>query len=667
MTPPVTVQSPTSLYVATPSIEPGWADPANAIGAPAAVANLGLPSPQLVSDGAPGTYSMNYRNESVLARVSPPPTDDKLLKKIDLAYVFNSLTDRNEPALNVQPVPGAPIDPGKPDGFKFPPPVAPLLKLGDHEPHVPGVNEPGDPYTPLMRAYAGDTVHVRTLVGADLLAHTFQIQGVGWDFEPDDASSGRKNAQAMGISEHFEMQFKLPSFAANHAYPLPPFADYLVAPSSSVSGLGNGDWTLMRAFVNESGRTGTKSYLSPLPNNAINHVEAKRRHMAAKVRDITARFAPLKARGTDQVRGNLRYINVTATTVTQALPEQALNFNSRAPQNLGFQLNNILLFVRTADLNDKGQLKPGAPREPLILRARAGDWIMVNLINDLPVGATTDPALTSKPNLGKSNYPGNQVVLTSRQAGLHPALVSYDITDANGVNLGFNPEVTVDPGKSRTFLWYAGDLTAHEHGVHERPVEFGATNLVPADLMVQPQFGMVGADHRAGGLRVVRGHRDPRVGHGDHPGQGSLPGVRARRPERRGQRELGGVQLPDRAVHGPAAPSQGRHPRVRHGLLEPAAQPPRRPADPGLPGGCRHPGPVPVRDAQHHHVVADAVRVRHPRSRLAGGALLRGREEDRPQPPVAVLRGPAGRPVRGVQLRPRPRRRPVRRAGRLPL
>jgi hypothetical protein len=503
--PPVTVQSPTSLYVATPGIEPGWADPPSALNAvtpslATPLGKLGAPYPQLVSDGGTATYSMNYRNESVLARVAPLPGDDRLIgKMVDLAYVFNSLTDRNNPALNVQPTPGAPINPAQPAEFKFPPPVAPLLRLGDDEPHVPGVNEPGDPFTPLMRSYVGDRVHVRTLVGAHVLAHSFQIQGVGWDFEPDDPSSGRRNAQAMGISEHFEMQFTVPPFAADHQAPLPPFADYLVAPSSSTSGLANGDWTLMRAFTTQSGTKDTKSYLSPLPNNPLSpqpddptpDVGKKRALMAAKIQEITNRFAPLKLSGKDQVVENLSYLNVTATTVSQALPEKKLTFNSRSP---AFQLNNILLFVRTADLDANGRLKPDAPREPLILRARAGDWIMVNLVNVLPAAGVNDPAITQTTfNRINAGYPLTASVFTSRLVGLHPALVSYDVTQSNGVNLGFNPDATIGPGESRTYLWYAGDLTVDEDGVHERPVEFGATNLVPADLMVQPQFGMVGA------------------------------------------------------------------------------------------------------------------------------------------------------------------------------
>jgi hypothetical protein len=91
----------------------------------------------------------------------------------------------------------------------------------------------------------------------------------------------------------------------------------------------------------------------------------------------------------------------------------------------------------------------------------------------------------------------------SKQAGLHPALLEFDITQANGVNVGFNPTTTVDSSKKQSFYWYAGELSIRPNrsgigkdlGYHVVPVpiEYGAINLVPADLLVQPQFGMVGA------------------------------------------------------------------------------------------------------------------------------------------------------------------------------
>ena len=515
---------PTSLYVGTPEIEAGWVDSSNALNPPLPLASdpalgLGTPFPQLVSNGRVGTYSMNYRNESVIARVSPLAANDQLVKQIDMSYAFNSLTDRRDPKLNVQPAPGTPINPNQPNGFKFPPSVAPLLPPTSGGTPVPGVNEPGDPFTPLLRAYAGDPVQVRALVGAHTIAHSFQIQGVRWSFEPYYQNSGYKNAQAMGISEHFEMLFKLPPVAADHpGQALPPFADYLVSPSSTVEGLANGDWTIMRAFVEPSGRPGTPTYLTPLPNNPIDVVKANRQRLADRIKQVRADFDKLNTKQ-DQVQGNLRVVNVTATTVFQALPEQKLVFNPRLSNN-PFELKNFFLFVPTADLDTSGRLKPDAPREPLILRARAGEWILVNLTNALPPGTTTDPVLTMtagvndgspfaapnpQTNLGPDpatvmSLPKGSVdpklfgtALTSRQVGLHPALVNYDVTDSNGINIGFNPDATVTPGQTRSFLWYAGYLSADAGGVHEEPIEYGATNLISAEMMVQPQYGLVGA------------------------------------------------------------------------------------------------------------------------------------------------------------------------------
>ncbi len=67
-----------SLFVYTPGIPPGWADPLNALNAPpagnAASQAIGAPFPQLISAGVRGTYSMNYRNEPVISRLGLPGT-----------------------------------------------------------------------------------------------------------------------------------------------------------------------------------------------------------------------------------------------------------------------------------------------------------------------------------------------------------------------------------------------------------------------------------------------------------------------------------------------------------------------------------------------------------------------------------------------------------------
>ena len=70
------------------------------------------------------------------------------------------------------------------------------------------------PFTPLIRGYVGDDIQIRTLVGAHLQPHAFSIHGVHWLSQPSYHNSGFRNVQAMGISEHYEMRFKLPSAVA---------------------------------------------------------------------------------------------------------------------------------------------------------------------------------------------------------------------------------------------------------------------------------------------------------------------------------------------------------------------------------------------------------------------------------------------------------------------
>src|SRR5204863_7592981 len=105
----------------------------------------------------------------------------------DLANAFVSMT-RCDPALNTQPAANTAIAPGSP--FKFSAPF-------------PGA-QPNDPYTPLMRAYEGENIQNRNLVGAHMFPHSFTVHGLKWLFEPAFKNSGYRSTQGMGISEHYE-------------------------------------------------------------------------------------------------------------------------------------------------------------------------------------------------------------------------------------------------------------------------------------------------------------------------------------------------------------------------------------------------------------------------------------------------------------------------------
>jgi hypothetical protein len=216
---------------------------------------------------------------------------------------------------------------------------------------------------------------------------------------------------------------------------------------------------------------------------------------------------------------------VTAVTAADALPLASLSginlalnpelgrdmgtliYNSRAGNPASLVLGPLsdpgaILYVRTSDLDDNGKLLPGVPVEPLILRAAAGECIEVTLRNRLPA----DP-VDLVDQAGFSHFPpivdgfnANQVK-TSKEVGLHPQLVAYDLSLADGTNVGGNRgadgvanKQTAGPGESITYRWYAGILTQGEDNrLTATPVEFGATGLIPADPMKQAGKGLVGA------------------------------------------------------------------------------------------------------------------------------------------------------------------------------
>ena len=445
----------------TPSSDPkkGYSDPDNAVNPP-------LGGPSLITTGIPatpaGTQSVNYANELIATRLAPPGmfTDPRVS---DLSYPFdNSIQTIFNPA-------------DKPD-----------------------------PLTPLMRAYQGDKIQLRILVGAHVFPHQFNFEGPTWFAEPAWANSGYRSQQAMGLSEHFEFLFTVPSSSApNIARPCPDglstknCVDYLYSPSMDQGGIVNGMWGLFRSYDPTKLATdliNSARKLPALPNNAVGPT--------AKVTYATCKpGAPQKT------------FNITAVTAQVAIPPPGIVFNDRVPSDatapsptptcdLKCQLigkyglyNDLgIMYVRSEDLNSSGQLKPGVPVEPLVIRANAGDCITVNLTNAIATTSAVLKTQFSVPQLTRTLSP-------SRYVGLHPQLLSYDPFSSSGVNVGWNtknnPDQVVsfssDGSKKITYQWYAGKIDRATNGtLNYTPVEFGSLNLFPSDPLFQHANGLFG-------------------------------------------------------------------------------------------------------------------------------------------------------------------------------
>jgi hypothetical protein len=406
----------------------------------------------------------------------------------------------------------------------FPAPIVPLST----EAKDGGVTDL-DPFTPMMRAYVNDRVQVRAVVGAHMNEHSFAIHGVNFLFEPSYTNSGFLSTHAISLSEHFEMEFTVPARSTSQKN---DFADYLYAPSANAQGQTSGTWGILRAYdgaLGDLGKEGSSVYLAPLDDKDPEYTAPQKINFAERYN-----LAEKKAKA-DKLPENeqgYREYTVVAMTAQQLLPSRTLYYNTRgqAAKNYPFEAHDpdntklenpyALVYVDADDLDNpndacKAKLKSDMRVEPLILRANAGDWIKITLKNYFDASLAT---FNNVPNQGQFTA-GNPFQLlakaqggatltlnTSTLVGLHPQLVAYDVTAADGVNVGYNSwdftkpvadrsaPLTLQHGESRDFYWYAGNLTFDENNqLVETPVEFGSVNLAPADPLIQHRKGLIGA------------------------------------------------------------------------------------------------------------------------------------------------------------------------------
>lgn len=427
----------------------GWADSSHVIAGPNARSGNKV-QPQLVTKSSMATYTTNYRSEPLPLRVTNAAGVTAAGQPGDLSFAWQSRTDRANPLMNKQPTPGAHINPGDPKSGTWP--IEPISAS----------MQPGDPYTPLFRAYQGDKIQVRTLVGAHFSPHFFNIHGTKWLFEPNSPQSGYRSTQSMGISEHFEMLYDLPITSQDTA-------DYLYMPSADQNGEIWGTWGIMRAYDPHSTNV---QQLVPLPYNqpGSSHI----------VPNIQMTGCPTDA--------PVKKDTVIAVQASIALEPYggALVYNEKQ----GISDTNGLMLFRKADVLSNGTIAPGVPIEPLILRYNAGDCIQLTLENQFvatsgtfgSAGGGSVQVATTKYNWHASSY-----------VGLSPELLSYDISNSDGFNVGLNPVQTAAPGGSVTYTWYAGSWERTGSTSRAIPMEFGSIVLQPSDLLQNPTHGLEAA------------------------------------------------------------------------------------------------------------------------------------------------------------------------------
>jgi hypothetical protein len=297
----------------------------------------------------------------------------------------------------------------------------------------------GDPFTPMLRSFEGDRVHVKVQAGGHEEEHTKMFHGLKWlqagSGFGEAKNSGWRNAQPGGISEQFS--FRMPVLPDKNQ--TGGVADYAYSMNASFDGWVSGTWGVLRTY-----QSNAPGGLFVLPNNPDKRVQIQN---AKDFNGVCPKAAPVRQYDITAVLAEDVLSGAAGVTIQDLFPDShvgrspegpgTLVYNSRSDPVAGtiearggagpFHDPTAILYVNTADLeaddpggtgngnnfvpNDPGcwrmeakakydpslrtcqvQLKPGVAVEPIVIRANAGECIEVTLRNKLLQQAETKDA-----------------------------------------------------------------------------------------------------------------------------------------------------------------------------------------------------------------------------------------------------------------------------------
>ncbi|MCK9931094.1 hypothetical protein MXD62_28785 [Frankia sp. Mgl5] len=290
------------------------------------------------------------------------------------------------------------------------------------DPYVFSSVKYGDPMTPLLRAYAGDPVVIRT-IGLSERAEALRIQGHRFRIERFNGLGELTDTATTGISERFDYVLDGGAGGVKAAA-----GDYLYY-STRTFALESGAWGLFRVF------DGPQDDLKALPG---------RRPPAG---GPTAFPTQTAATGdTQQTPGpNPKPAYRADGSVDTSVATSTVN---PCPPNVRVLAYDVAVFDHTlptapfadtggvvyALASDVAAIRAGTrPLEPLVLRANAGDCVTITLHNQISPG---------------SRYGGTRV-------GLDLGKLIRNQQLSAGVAIGLNPDTSVGVGQSVTYRFHA--------------------------------------------------------------------------------------------------------------------------------------------------------------------------------------------------------------------
>ncbi|MEX5303268.1 multicopper oxidase domain-containing protein [Kocuria sabuli] len=323
---------------------------------------------------------------------------------------FIPMWDRHNRALNPPAQPGGHGDQGV-MGLNYR--NAPLRERGGDPANWFNSRVQGDPDTTIFTAYANDPVWIRLLQGSHEESHSFQIHALRWLRFREQVDSIIRNQQTTGLAEAFTFINQAPLHRGDYLYKL-----------SGADDMWLGCWGLIRALDKPP---------AELPPDLVTlentHTPRHATEETATSADVTATPGPPPKERLFRVRARLA--------------------NLRYRDDI---IDPYALIYELVDTFDEPCPDPTTPEdlEPLVLWCQEGDQVVVELQNCLSVapsaGLRVEPFAPEVP-VERADRP------VSQQVSLHADLVTYDVTQHDGANVGFNPPQTVPPGQTRKYRW----------------------------------------------------------------------------------------------------------------------------------------------------------------------------------------------------------------------
>ncbi len=263
----------------------------------------------------------------------------------------------------------------------------------------------GDPSTPMIRAYLGDTVVFRLLHTLMNETMTWTLSGHTFLSERYAGDANRKNSIHIGIAERYDLV--VPQAGGPQLMP----GDYLHFNGRS-SKFSEGAWGILRVLDKEV------PDLQKLPAGY-----SGRNEIPTPAKSVCPDDAPVKSFNVVAMDKELKF-NPKAADAIEVDFERKIQIKN--PEGKIYVLEDEVTKVA-------GGLMPS----PLTLHANVGDCVKVNLKNKMAASRASFSAFS----------------------------LAFDPKDSLGANVGNNPgDQTIGPGESRTYTYYAhpfnGEITS---------------------------------------------------------------------------------------------------------------------------------------------------------------------------------------------------------------